>query len=182
MRRSTKGSKQTVQLPSRAVTFSFRGRMSPAPQFDQAMMIVDPLVSIELDTRDALNQRFVPVDEILERVRKKGLGPSGTKHPLAAPVILKPSRHLPHLRKPLETHLIPDALYGIEYLVDGPKRYRFYALECENRGPKRGSTAGYSGQTLKMIAYRTFIKKQSYREAWGIPNLEMILIRKPAGV
>lgn len=164
------------ELPRRAVTFSTGGRSNPAPQFDHAMMIVDALVGIEQETRKKRGQRFVPVDEILARMRTKGICNNCVKHPLAVSVTISTSRHLPFLTKPLTTHLIPDALYGIEQLIDGEKRYRFFALECENTSPKTRTTARHSSLALKQAAYEAFIGQRRYREAWGIPNLSLQLV------
>jgi hypothetical protein len=160
------------ELPARAVTFA-RGRHAPAPRFDHAMMIVDALVSAELETRHASGQRFVPVDEILLRRPRAERGVNAPKHPLAVPVTIKPNRHLPFLKKPFGMHLVPDGLYGIEHTMEGEKRYRFYALECEHRSPLSRSTASYSSLALKQAAYEALIEAKTHREAWGIPNLSL---------
>ncbi|MEX0957311.1 MAG: replication-relaxation family protein [Rhizobiaceae bacterium] len=169
------------ELPLRAVTFSVGGRRSPVPQFEHAMMIVDTLVTVELEARDTSSQRFVPVDEILTRMPTRSLDRSAPKHPLAVPTTIRPNLHIPSLTKPMMTHLIPDALYGIEHLIDGEKRYRFYALECEYKSPRRRSTARLSSTALKRSAYDTFIAERGYREAWGIPNLDIRIIDRAAG-
>jgi hypothetical protein len=124
------------------------------------MMIVDALAAVELETMRTYAQRFVPVDEILarapERTRK-------AKQPLAIPVTIQPNKHLPGLTSAIQTHVVPDALYGIEYLIDGEKRYRFFALECENTSPKRRSTAKLSSLALKRAAYDAVIQARAYR-------------------
>lgn len=111
-------------------------------------MIVDALAAVELETMRTPGQRFVPVDEILarapERTRK-------AKQPL--PVTIHPNKHLPGLASVVSTHVVPDALYGIEYLIDGEKRYRFFAFECESRSPKRRTTAKLSSLALKRASY-----------------------------
>lgn len=120
------------QLPQRATTLSRRNRNGHNIQFDHAMMIVDTLVEIELATLATTNQRFVCIDEILTRA------PDTTKtapNPLSVPVIIQPNARFPKMQSPMETHIIPDALYGIEYVDDGVKLYQFWALECENTSP-----------------------------------------------
>lgn len=157
-------------LPDRAVTFARKDRRGVTPQFDHAMMIVDALALAELETIRTAGQRFVPVDEILarapERTRK-------AKQPLAIPVTLHPNKHLPGLTSDVSTHLVPDALYGVEHLIDGEKRYRFFALECENRSPKRRSTTKLSSLALKRAAYEAVLHVRRYREVYGVPNLVM---------
>ena len=164
--------------PPRAVTFSIGGRHNPAPQFEHAMMIVDALVEAQLETRKAPGQRFVPVDEILERMPARSAERGAPRHPLAAPVTIRPNPHMPSATKTMATHLIPDGLYGIEHLIDGEKRYRFYALECESKNPHRRSTTRLSSTALKRAAYEAFIAERGFRKAWGIPNLEVRVIKR----
>lgn len=162
-------------LPDRATTFARKDRQGITPQFDHAMMIVDALVEIELATIAAENQRFVPVDEILRRapeVTRKA------KKPLAVPVTIKPNTHLPAVRAPITTEAIPDALYGIEHLIAGEKRYRFFALECENHSPLHRSTGKLSSLALKRAAYDALMAARAYRTTWGIPNLALRVVRR----
>src|SRR5690606_10673672 len=100
------------------------------------------------------------------------------KHPLAAPVTIRPNPHLPVLTKPLATHIVPDTLYGIEHLIDGEKRYRFYALECEHKSPLRRSTARLSSTALKQTAYKVFIAERRYREAGSSTNLQLRIVER----
>jgi hypothetical protein len=161
-------------LPPRAVTFARKDRSGATPQFDHAMMIVDALVAVELATRSASGQRFVPVDEILARAP---VVTRMARKPLAIPVTIKPGSHLPGLKETVTTHVVPDALYGIEHLVDGEKRYRFYALECEHHSPRRRSTAKLSSTALKRAAYEALAQSRGFRETWGVPNLEVRIER-----
>ncbi len=161
-------------LPSRAVTFTNGG--SPAQHFEHAMMVVDALVSAELEAKQTPHRRFVPVDEIMARMPAAGRPANSSKHRLAVPVTIAPNKHLPFLKKPFDTHLVPDALYGIEQVVEGEKRYRFYAVECENRSPKRRSTARYSSLALKRAAYEALVGARLHRTIWGIPNIELRVI------
>lgn len=162
-------------LPPRATTFARKDRVGATPQFDHAMMIVDALVAAELATMAAPHQRFVPVDEILARMPDKA---RRSKHPLAIPVTIKPNKLLPSLKISVATHVVPDALYGIEHLIDGETGYRFYALECENRSPQTRSTVRLSSLALKQAAYDALTQSQAYREAWGIPNLQLKVVQR----
>lgn len=163
-------------LPHRATTFARKDRSGVTPQFDHAMMIVDALVEVEMTTMAAEGQRFVPVDEILSKAPERTQ--RATK-PLSVPVTIRPNRHLPYLTAPINTHIVPDALYGIEYLINGEKRYRFYALECENQSPKWRSTSRMTSLALKRAAYEAIIASEQHRRAWGIPNL---CLKELAGV
>lgn len=75
------------------------------------------------------------------------------RQPLAIPVTIQSDKHLPVPKEAVHTHVVPDALYGIKYLIDGEKRYRFFALECENTTSKRRSTAKLSSVALKRIVF-----------------------------
>lgn len=164
-------------LADRATSLAIRARPGTAPQFEHAMMIVDALVEAELATLDEPNQRFVPVDEILRRAPKTA--EHGNK-PLAIPVTIRPCSELPTLKAPLTTHVVPDGLYGIEYLIDGEKRYRFWALECERTSPVRRSSLA-SNLALKHAAYDALIKSGQHRTVWGLPNLKLrVVTRRPA--
>lgn len=162
---------ETEQLPLRAVTFG-KGGASAAPHFEHAMMIVDALVQVEIETMTRPGKRFVPADEIIARMPEK----QAAKHPLAVSVTIGPNKHLPAIKTPLTTHLIPDALYGIEHEIDGERKYRFYALECERTSPKYRRAAKYSSLALKKAAYEALIASKKYKEAWNVPNVELQII------
>lgn len=162
------------QLPLRATTLSRRKRPGTTPQFKHAMMIVDALSTIELETIEKPGVRFVCVDEILNRSPERT---RMAKNPLAVPVTITPSSQFPTLRSKWQTHIIPDALFGIEYLIDGEKLYRFWALECENTTPKNRKTSRQSSTLRKEAAYEELINSRQYRSHWGIPNLKINIIR-----
>ena len=61
-------------------------------------------------------------------------------------------------------------------MIDGKKRYRFWALEYERTTPERRSTTGASSTAHKRAAYDTLIASRAYRQHWGIPNLKLHLI------
>lgn len=162
-------------LPMRATTFSRRMRAGQAVQFDHTMMVVEALLAIEFATIEAPDQRFVPVDEILERAPEQT---RQVRNPMAISVTLQPCAELPGLGQPWKTHIIPDALYGIEYRTNGEKRYRFWALECENTTPSRRSSARHSSIARKRAAYDALIRSRAYRDHWGIPNLKLHLVSR----
>lgn len=157
------------QLPQRATTLSRRYR-SGNTQFTHAMMIVDALVEVEKKVIANPELRFVCVDEILARA------PENTRNapnPLSVPITIHPNAAFPKIKSPWKTHIIPDALYGIEYVIDGEKRYRFWALECENTSPDRRSSPHQSSLARKRMAYVALIKSRAFHTHWGIPNLKL---------
>lgn len=153
-------------LPHRAVTFSRRHRDAFSPQFLHTMMIIEGILEVELSTQKEPGQRFVPVDEILARAPE---ATQKAKNPLAIPVRMEGR----------ETHIIPDALYGIEYESKSGKGYRFWALECERTSPAYRSDTSASSSAKKRAAYAALKKAKGYKTHWGIPNLDVrILDRK----
>lgn len=163
------------QLPARTVTMSRRTRRRYNPQFLHCMMIIEALLAVEIATRAIPDQRFVPVDEILTKAPE---AVQQAANPLSVPVTIRPGDGLPGLRSVLNTHIIPDALYGIEYLIDGQKKYRFWALECERTSPKRRNTIRASSTQLKQAAYDSLIQSKTFRQHWGIPNLKLRIVTR----
>ncbi len=157
-------------VPQRATTLSRRDRGARNPQFEHAMMIVDVLVSTELSLDEYDDKRFVCVDEILAKAPAETRNAS---NPLSVPVTIQQSAQFPEIKKPWNTHIIPDGLYGVEYLIDGEKRYRFWALECENTSPRMRRSIRNSSLVRKQAAYDALIKSGAYKSHWGIPNLKL---------
>ena len=160
-------------LPQRVTSLARRGRPGATPQFEHAMMIVDALAEVELRTLTTPGQRFICVDEILEKAPEQER--SATK-PLAVPVTIKPCPELPNLRRPFATAVVPDGLYGIEQTLNGTNSHRFFALECEHRGPVWRSTPFASSLALKRTAYAAPIRAKLHRRVWGVPNVELVVV------
>ncbi|MCP4184137.1 MAG: hypothetical protein GY761_12605 [Hyphomicrobiales bacterium] len=166
------------QLPQRATTLSRQKRAGRNVQFDHAMMIVDVLVDTELATIATPAQRFVCIDEILARATETT---KAAPNPLSVPVTIQPNAAFPNIKSPWKTHIIPDALYGIEYFIEGEKRYRFWALECENTSPRKRRSVRKSSLLRKQAAYNALIKSGAFKKHWGIPNLKLhVCTRKDA--
>jgi len=160
-------------VPDRAVTFSRRPSGAYNPQFLHTMMIIDTLITIEMDSQLKADQRFVPVDEILLKAPQKT---QDAPNPLSIPVTLRPTSKYPFIRNRIDTHVIPDALYGIEYRIHGENRYRFWALECERTSPIKRSTTKASSTMLKRAAYDALIASRQFKPHWSIPNLKLHLL------
>ena len=67
--------------------------------------------------------------------------------------------------------------FGLEYTVDGARKYRFFALEAD-RGtmPVQRSKPGQTSYLGKIAAYREITKQQVHKAHWGIPNLLVLTI------
>ena len=98
-------------------------------------------------------------------------------NPLAIPITLRPSPAFPELKRPYKTHIIPDAIYGIERLIDGQKRYRFFAVEAERTSPKKRGQIDLSSAEKKQRLYAELHRQGIARSHLGIPHLRLLLVR-----
>ena len=150
-------------LPHRAVTFSRRQRAAYSPQLLHTLMIIETLLETELEVISSTKERFVPVNEILSRA------PETTQqaaNPLSVPI---------HLEG-MNTHIIPDALYGIEYQSAEKSGYRFWAVECERTSPGFRRDTSKSSSNRKRKAYAVLLKTAGFKTHWGTPNLDVRII------
>jgi hypothetical protein len=135
---------------------------APVHQFAHDMMICDTLASIEVGCREA-GLRFIPWTEIIARTT----APKPMK--LACTVAHDFGTH----RENFETHLVPDALFGVQYR-DG--KVAFFALECERRSPKDVKKLTRSSSLKKLIGYRDIIRRGEYKDQLAIRNLRVLMV------
>ncbi len=105
--------------------------------------------SIELATLETEHVRYIFQDEILSR----------TGSAFSFPVQVNGT----------EKHLIPDAIFGLEYTSEGKRYYRFFLVEAD-RATEPGKTRNFDrksyGRTI--MQYREFVGKGMYKEALGL--------------
>ncbi|MEL6818984.1 MAG: hypothetical protein AAFP80_10080, partial [Pseudomonadota bacterium] len=160
----------------RVTLFSRRERPGVRTQFEHRLLVIAHLVTLELTTFESPNERFVTIDEILRRA------PATVRdlpNPLAAPITLRPSAAFPELKRPYKTHIIPDAIYGIEKLIDGQKRYRFFAVEAERTSPKKRGQLDLSSSEKKQRLYAELHRQSIAQSHLGIPHLKLLLVHPP---
>lgn len=113
-------------------------------------MVACVTASIELAAKYRSDLRFIPQSEILERAGAE----------------LKFSFHdgLHERDANAPKCLIPDALFGLEYLTPTGSRYRFFALEAD-RGTEPGTSASPYRKTLERMfySYRHYIGSGQYK-------------------
>lgn len=132
-------------------------------QFAHALMICTTVASIELGTLSNPNLRFIPWYEVLAKA------PESTR-----------AASLP-LRMALDTDgrscVVPDAVFGLEYLAGGQKRYRFFALEAD-RGtmPVVRSDARQTSYLAKLAVYRDLIARSVHRSHLGVSTLFVLTL------
>lgn len=160
--------------PDRATLFSRRERPGVRTQFEHRLFVITHLVTAELTTFESPEERFVTIDEILRRAPK---AVRDLPNPLAIPITLQPSPAFPELKRPYKTHIIPDAIYGIERLIDGQRRYRFFAVEAERTSPKKRGQLDLSSTEKKQRIYTELNRQGIARSHLGIPHLRLLLVR-----
>lgn len=116
---------------------------------------------VEIDCLNRSDRNYIQGWQVLERAQKR----------LRYPVTFKD----PGTGKALTRDLIPDQLYGIEYLTDDGPRYRFYVLEVE-----RGTNPKTSNQDRKSVErmeamYDVYIGRGKYKEHLGL-GAPMVLV------
>jgi len=160
--------------PDRVTLFSRREHSGVRIQFEHRLLVIAHLVTVELTTFESPEERFVTIDEILcrapETVRDQ-------TNPLAIPITLRPSPAFPELKRPYKTHIIPDAIYGIERLIDGQRRYRFFAVEAERTSPKKRGQLDLSSTEKKRRLYAELYRQGISQSHLGIPHLRLLLVR-----
>jgi hypothetical protein len=91
-------------------------------------MICDCLASIELGVRQQTSLRFISWQEILAKAPERTCS---TDNPFAIPVAISHTLPGSGTTHRAEIKAIPDGLFGLEYVRDGQKLYRFFALEAD---------------------------------------------------
>jgi Replication-relaxation len=152
-----------------AVVGIARSRTGAQRQFAHSLMICDILASIELATKHSPKLRFIPWQEIIAKA------PESTRssmNPFQIPVSI--SYTFPGTKKTrqLDTKLIPDGLFGLQYIIDGSKSYRFFAIEADrNTMPISRSDLDQTSYLRKILAYRQIVAHNIHKTHFGVPNL-----------
>lgn len=129
-------------------------------QFGHAVMICESLASIELATRARSDLRFISWAEILRRA------PAATR---ASPA--------PFRIPTGEGAVIPDGVFGLEYLSQGERTYRFFAVEVD-RGtmPVERTDPRQSSYLAKLTGYREIVANHLAKRWWGISTLLVLTL------
>jgi hypothetical protein len=152
-----------------AVVGIARSRTGAQRQFAHSLMICDILASIELATKHSPTLRFIPWQEIITKAPEST---QNSANPFQIPVSI--SHTFPRSKKThkLDTKLIPDGLFGLQYTIDSTKSYRFFALEADrNTMPVSRSDLEQTSYLKKILAYRQIVAQNIHRAHFGVPNL-----------
>lgn len=136
-----------------------RGVANGGGQFAHTLMTYETLASIDLAATADPQLRFIPPAEILAK----------------APEATRTSPHpfrIPQHRSGEPSFVVPDGLFGLEYTVDGERRYRFFALEIDRATmPVTRSRREQTSYFAKLMAYRDVLACEAHKSHFGLPNL-----------
>lgn len=137
-------------------------------------MICDCLASIELGVRQDLSLRFISWQEIIAKV------PESTRkldNAFAIPVSITHTFPRTGATQRADIKVVPDRLFGLEYVDDGSKAYRFFALETDrNTQPVTRSDLNQSSYLRKILAYRQIATQNIHKSHLGLPNLLILTV------
>jgi len=124
---------------------------SGAGPWQHKFMVSCITASIELATLDRDNINYISQSAILERADTQ----------LRYPVTFEN----PKTKKPVTKDLIPDAIFGLEYIKNNKKSYRFFILEAD-RATEPTCTSNFNRKShLRTIQqYRQYVGQGLYKE------------------
>lgn len=151
------------------------GATGGGKQFLHSLMICEVLASIELETKERADLRFVAWPEILARAPE---ATASSRHPLRIPVAEPRSGRFGRAGA-RDGHVIPDAVFGLEYGAGGKKAYRFFALEAD-RGtmPVVRCSSLQSSLLAKIRLYSGLMSSGGVRAHLGLPNLLVLVVTR----
>ncbi len=151
-----------------------KGRMGAYRQFAHELMICDCMASIELGVRQDPGLRFISWQEIVEKA------PETTRrfdNPFAIPVSISHTFSRTGATQHADIKVVPDAVFGLEYMRDGQKLYRFFALEADRATlPVMRSDLQQTSYLRKILSYRHIAVHAIYKSHLGLPNLLVLTV------
>ena len=146
-----------------------RGRLPVARRYHHELMICDIISSIEIGVRADPSLRFISWPEILAKA------PEATRRsekPFNVAVSVSCTCPRTGQTQSCDRPLVPDAIFGIEYIRNGQTSYRFFALEADrNSEPVFRRTLEQTSYLRKILQYRELAARSLYATRWGLPNL-----------
>lgn len=119
--------------------------------------------SIELATLGREDLNFIPGWRVLERAGAQLRFPTPIQDPKSGRFVTR--------------NLIPDALFGLEYLTDAGPRYRFFLVEAD-RGTEPMNTNNWSRKSWQrsLAQYRTYVGDGLYRAHLNLTAPLVVLV------
>lgn len=123
---------------------------------------------VELECRATGDRNFIPGWRVLERAQKR----------LRIPVTFKD----PGTGKVLTRDLIPDQLFGVEYLTDEGPRYRFYLVEAERGTNPKTSAKDRKSQERMNAMYEAGLDGFKKHLGLNAPVLVLVFAERLSGM
>jgi len=130
--------------------------------WQHSLMVSCITASIELACNERDDINYIPQSKILAR----------------AEVSLRWATEIcdPDTGATYEKDLLPDALFGLEYLTSNGKRYRFYALEADRATePLRSAEIHRKSFLRHLMQYEAYIEGGGYQEHLNLTAPMMVL-------
>ncbi len=125
-------------------------------------MVSSITASIELATLESPQVSYIAQHEILARAGA----------PLRYPVPFEN----PSTAKTETKDLIPDALFGLEYVSDGQQAYRFFIVEADRATePSRSAKFNRKSHLRNILQYREYVGRGLYKQHLGLTAGIMVL-------
>ena len=116
-----------------------------------SLMVSCITASIELACLERSDLGYIPQSKILTRAGVGLRWPTKITEPASGAIYVK--------------DLIPDAVFGLEYLTSIGRRYRFFALEADRATEPLQSTEIHRKSFLRhLLQYEDYIERGGYRE------------------
>jgi hypothetical protein len=133
-----------------------------AGPWHHSFMVSSITASIELATLDRPDIVYIPGQRILERAKAKLRYPVSFREPGSG--------------KQQTIDLIPDALFGLEYLRDGQKSYRFCLVEADRATePTRASQFNRKSHLRNFLQYREYVGAGLYKQHLNLTAPMLVL-------
>lgn len=114
--------------------------------------------------------RFISWREIL---RKAPSATRASKSPFAMGAELRN----PIFPPGVSAKVVPDSIFGLEYMQDGKRSYRFFAVEADRATePVHRTTLHGSSFHKKIELYREVVRQEAHLSHLGVPNLFVLTV------
>lgn len=114
-------------------------------------MVACVTASIELAALAKPDINYIPQSAILGRAQTE---------------LRHPTRFVdPGTKRETEKDLLPDALFGLEYLTEAGSRFRFFAVECD-RSTEPATSANFNRKSAarSLLQYEAYVARGAYRD------------------
>jgi Replication-relaxation len=123
----------------------------PSGPWHHRYMVAAITASIELATLDDPNLVYIPQHAILERANTTLRYPVPFRNPVTG--------------KELQSDLIPDAVFGLEYRHSGNSAFRFFVVEADRATePSRASKFNRKSHLRNFLQYREYVGRGLYKD------------------